>query len=731
MANHKWQILCLVAALFAAPPLPAADVVDRLSGAPAAPDYNFARARVQQLESQIASLIAAQNRSGDGFTASAIRADINLRIIARSLLSTGIAAGPDGAVAVLYGHTLADHADTVQQQLLSRLPALVTRVKDLNQQINPADIETALKLETAVDRFNAAAEKASESLKSPAARDVDAYMQSMLAPLAAMLKLTENKEPVSTWLTASTAVKSGGPASSRAAAAIVTPELLEDVSRRIQSAPLPQATRADLLELLGFMQRGLSQPDLRPRIAMFYDQLEMALIVAEDLEAVTWLGPRIATQFVAQLETAIQLLKDPRTRDSAVLRLDTMVRSLGLARELSQLHDDGLPTDHLRTLFLRAHQLRLENQDTRTADALLGFIDRFNASALEYRRLLADTAPPSFRPILVQLRGEYQKAELKLVAGLGELATNITLISDGKWQAALEDLTARLSQMQRVHRIPAWIEQLTQHKPRPTGGLMRELRQLAVDLLDPERRAAAAGRLAALESQIAAFDPMRFEKELAAPTDLVRQATDESYTLLLEQIERLRQEWATAWASGTDETATVERLAQMARLLRAIELATELSDLAAAATRLNAWAGWQADPAAMTSVIDALPQRVQQASRFAAISNWPALTDALNQLETEVPVPMLVVTLKRRLSPGLERLPSGGGAQGVLSQALYPPREGAFAAEHRLKLAQISVYLLEAAHARAGRSEEQAKLAEAFVAQTAKNVLAEIREQNN
>jgi hypothetical protein len=386
-----------------------------------------------------------------------------------------------------------------------------------------------------------------------------------------------------------------------------------------------------------------------------------------------------------------------------------MVEHLSIARRLSTLAQAKLPTDRLRDLFLKSHDGVITNQNRPAAEAAMAFIDRLSQTMLTSAAIDPASDHPQFRPILLPLRAAYSKSQLALVNDVALLVADMNKITEATWTDQLDDLDAQLATMERVASIPAWIETMGRHKHKPTGGLFREIRAAANDLLSPDadRRRAADVRLAELQQQIQMFDPMPGEASLMSGSEAVGRVTDQSFVLLGEQIERLREDWTSAWASGSNPAATVERLVQITRLLRAIDLATRLGNAAQTTEQLNRWAAWQTPERTLGPMLSSIPEQVREASRLAAVGNWPVLDELLSRLAGELPLALLVGQLHGELMPGLAKLPTG--VPGVLGQVLYGPGEKAYQAAHRMELARISVTLLETAHAQATGQTEAAQ----------------------
>ncbi|MBI1367703.1 MAG: hypothetical protein GC162_03525 [Planctomycetes bacterium] len=651
-------------------------------------ELNAARQRLDELEKQIAERIPKLHKEDDP-EGKSIRADLNFRMAARVLLKLGVDAGPDGSLAVLYGYTLADHADEVAA-LTGKLPGMVQVVQDPAQKLTPEQTQAVNTFAAALDRFNTFSEDKTNAPLSADTRLVDEYMQKLLAPLALAATTMGEPEPMGTWL------RPGG--DEDAAAPMLTRADLDDMVKRIHSLSVTTQTKTELLSMVDLLSSGYGEPDLRPRIVAFYDLLDQAITVAEAFTGAQWFGPDTLGDFRTQLQTAVQLVKDPRTRDSGVARFESLAQSLHVIDQMNALSRQAAPIDTLREVFLVVHRLRMNNEDRQTADALDHYMQRLMTTMIAYRDLLADDLPLDIRRVSLQMRKEYQTRELTMLAQLRALAANPGDVNLAKWEDPLVQLEASAALVRRVHSIPKWIERLERFKPRPTGGLFRTLRDLALRLTNPDTRQQGEYGLLLLDQQMQMFDEMPVESQLREHDKAVERLTNGANLLLMEQVDRQRGDWASAWASGTDATQTVAHLTSLRRLLAAIDLARGLTDLDAIARRLNRWAGWEVDAAAAAPLMNGLTDRIASAARDAAIGQWANVDTALDQIERDTALPLLVARLYNTLGDGLAKLPPG--VSGMLGECMYAPRADSIAAAQRDTLARLCVYIAEAAQAR-------------------------------
>lgn len=673
--------------------------------------------RIDQIEKQVAALLT-KIRTADASRAKLIQADINVRLIARALLKAGTEAGGGGEITILYGTKLADHADELAAMLAD---APSQAAKSLPPGAGAAEITAAsAAVSQAIDHFNAANEGTEEKLDEKA-MDVEQYLQVHLSPLAAVAGATGGKPLQSTWLI----LPRADAADAAVLASALTRADLDGLEKRIGGVGLSAGTKTEMVAMVAMLREGLDRPDLQPRVGALYELLDRSADVAEELTAAQGFDAKTISDLRGQIHTATILIKDPRTRLAGSDRLRLLSRGLEIARELHALSQQGAAVDRPMGLLLAGINLQLEQQDPETAAAIFNYVHRLSRAMLLYRRLLGDALPLDLRRVSLQLRKDFQAQELKLLAELPKLAIKPARIAEASWNEELAALESAAVQLRRVHRVPAWVEQLNSYKPRPSNTLFRQLRDLAARIDPPGAKAGDPPQrsLAMLEQQAALFSSLPYEKNLREPDDTVHQVTQNTELLIIEQVERLRQEWATAWATGGDPGPSAQRLLLMRRLMHAVELCSEIHGSQGVPERLNRWAAWQVSPEALTPMLKILPERIAAASRLGAIGNWPGLEELLKQIEGESSLPLLVARLYGELGDGLSKLP--GGPAGALGECLYGPAENSFAVTHRAALARICVDLAEAA-ADPKNAAELRDPALARVGRTAGEVLREL-----
>jgi len=649
-----------------------------------AQSFDGAQAAAAALEQSIAEWSAREAKAAPSDKV-AIQASNQVRALARTLLREGAKAQEAGAVSMLYGHTLAANLEP-----FDKLFAMAPEMRKMIQELDP-EAPTAQAFLDSIDQFSRRARQVAENPSGVDAAAVDRMLRRTLGPLSAAQEILGRKPVVGTWLqpAAQRQGKAARPLESKA---------LDALAERIQSAPLDEKTKTAMTAVHGKMQRGWSQVYLRPGIAHVHGLSVAALDAADLLAGSDWLGEQALESMRTLLHQGILRLHDPETRAAGAAQFRRLHDDLSVARRIKQLHEQGAAVEHPVSVFLAAQRLRAQNADDPGAQRLINYLDRLTGAMALLRRRAGDIEqlPQKLRSTASALRAEAQRLELDLLSGSESLPAD----TDRRIQI-YERAVGRLD---RLHRIPDWTRQLERLKPKPSGRIAGRLLELGEQLGDASARDAADAALADLQRGLEQFVPLAYEQPLRDDDKAVQRVTDDAHLLLVEQIDRLRQDWASAWASEGEPAEVEKKLQRMRRLLWSIRVAVVASNLPEAGARLNRWAAWQAPPEALAPASAALPKQVAEASRHAAIGNWESLDKLLDAIEAQAALPLLIARCDAELASALEALPEG--LPGALGQCVFAPRVRSFAAEHRAALAAVSARLTEAHHARSSDSPD-------------------------
>lgn len=683
-----------------------------------APPLNYAYARIDELEQAIADRLAAL-RTADPVGAMPISADLSYRLAARALLKAGVdLGGARGAVHLLYGHTLADYADSAQQMFDKAATAMKA----------PA-APAAPRYGDLFNTFNSAAERAVLA-PGDAPEAVDQYLRAIIGPMISILQALQKGDPITTWIV----LPAGGEARQVVPVKAATPQSVEALVKRIQAAPMSSATRADLVLLMDGLRKDVTLPEKLGDVTVISDGLNAALDIADTLTAATWLGEGTVADLKKKMEIGMMLLRDRRVRQAGIDRFNAMKRSLQLVRQVNDLDKQSVNVAPMRDIFLKIHEMQSIKQDLNAADLLTTYLESLTRQMAESRALKVDALPADLKRIAQALQKEYSTLETSLLAKLPDLAKDPALILGPRppkpkaptptaqivkkaagvvetppinWGATLEQMSEKLDQVRRVCLLTEWGDRMNKYKPRVAGAPGRALRTIANNLLLPAPKGAQADQaLRAVQAQLSRFDPIPGEESLRKPDEAAKAMLGDTAASLADQLDKQRGEWATGWGNGSDPVETTAKLDKLARLIGMIHDAAALSEMETVIDRLNRWAGWQSRTEAVKPLVSRMQENLTGAAKAAAIGNWPEFDLVIADVELQSPLPNLLALLNSRIGVQLGKAP--GDLAGLGNQCLFPPQTGAFGIDHRNNLAQISIYLMEAAHSLNGKNEEAA-----------------------
>ena len=618
--------------------------------------------------------------SGDRLVLEAQR---NLRMMARQLLLTGRAAGDAGAVATLYGLTVASACDDFDA-LTDPLPSLVAEAFEAGDagQKRLADLRRAV---DALKRFNQRAAAGAATIESADPKHVDDYLERLLAPLAVLAAVRCDARPVSTW--------AGGIGPDGERRQTIAAADLGALQLRVDDAPLAEATRDELRWLIEMMNRALAEPDLRPRVMDFYVRLSELLDTARAFDQAAWLDKLTRQQFQSRAHTAVLLFKNARTREAAESQFAQMTRMRGLLVLMNELarHDD-IAIGELRRTFMGIYRMLGNENNAAAAEQMAGLLGRVVATALRQRSLeRPDKLPLDIRRAQQVFLRQYASLERELIASLPTLVDQPEQVAQPRWRQPVERLEALALDIGNLNRVPDWVERMSRLNTHAARGLYKQLRLIADDLLDASTHAGASAALREMDRQLALFESIPYETMLDDAGSPVGRLAGQDAAQIRKQLTVLRSQWAAAWGAGADPTPPGEQLLLLRRLMTWLHDGAVVLAEPEALAALNRWAAWQAPRPAASAVTDALPDLLGEATKQAAAGDWAALEATLDRIDAQAPTARLMVRLHERLGPTVAGVP--GGLPGLLSQTLYAPPAHAFGVAERMDLARLSVVL--------------------------------------
>jgi hypothetical protein len=660
---------------------------------------------IAALESQIADrtsrLVGAQVAER-----AMLGAERNMLMVARRLLVTGRDAGGDqGAVAIMYGLTVANHADQLHR-VIEPLPGMVaSALRGTNQSREVARLS---KIVEAIKQFNTRSEAEGRIRLTADPASIDRYLQHVLSPLATVVTGMNQPVPADTWIHRSQTT----PGERRGQ---VDVQDIDPLARRFAAVTIDEAMRRQVTRVLDLCRRGWAEADLRPFVAAFIVRMQEVAEVAEAIDAAAWLDQATRDSMRQQLRAAVVLLSDVRTRIAGERRLAPLVRLCVSMRRVTQMAGDAkVPVDRLQVLTTIAH-----HSSGSTSDALADVMDRLTQTMLTYRRMPQRVLPVDVRRTFAAAARQYERLEQQASDRLTGLAADPS--TAGQWDETLGQLQRQATLAEQLNAVPEWIARMQLLNPVAGRGLYAQVRQITRELQQPDTEARAMAMLAELGKQLELFEELPHEKQLETARSGVARLAGIHAAAMSRQITLLRSQWAAAWGAGADPTEVGKRLLALRDLLGALHDATQVGEPAAAMAQLNRWAGWEIDTQALKPLNTWMPARLQLACQLAATGHWAQLSQVLEQIEQQDPVGRVVVYLSQALAGGLRDLP--GGVSGMLGQCLYAPRVGAFGRSQRQALATLSVYLTAAEHARRHDQPETASQLMAYCGQVARGLL--------
>lgn len=707
---------------------------DRTVEAPQLDDFTYSAELIGTLESEIAALIADE-RDADPVGRVVIRASVNVRIITADLLAAGDAAGPTGSQAVLYGVTLADGRDGLDESL-ARLNTLAERVERTQGAVDPSVEQRFTEALRLVKRFNELAVDRADSVRTAAPDKLRLTLPAIFMPLSDAIAELEQEEVVSHWVAAARVQhERAGPrrnTPNRAQAAGTRPQpTITELSRRVEIVEARDDVRQELQHILEFLRRGAEFPELRPQVELYQAHIAQVLDLADALAAAPWIGRVVRDEYADRIRMGVLLFKDPRTRERGQRYLDRLEASRAIIDRITAVlrvpRDDRPDLTALIKAFLTA-DAKIDNaaeaeQGRRQLERLSAVLDRMT----EYRELEEIELRRELRIVMRQLQDSYEASERALIEKLDLLSGEPEAMSDPAFASLMADQQQYLDDLIRIRRVPGWMDRLTLIAPDAAGPFYAQARKMTAWLLEPNRRPDATRAMEQFEQQLDLFYPLPFESDLSAGSPQAIAATGGLHERLLRHVHEQRGQWADAWGDGNAASPAAQRLMLLYRLLQTMADTTEVLRLQDDAVLLNRWSGWETTPQVIARAISDLPARLKLATSAAIEGNDVELQGNLNRIDDDMPLAKLMGRFSAMLSEALAQLPDGAPA--TCGQIVYGPTTNTWFVERLPVLADICRYALEQEYARAAGRQDLAGDLRRFVNRQCDDLLALLGDQ--
>lgn len=643
------------------------------------------------------------------------RVSINTRAIAADLLAAGDRAGVEGSAALVAGMRLARSCDAIDALLA---PLTVDAAAD-DASIDEEQRAQALMW---LRRFNDAAAALRAQPRTFDQRELDELLPETFAPLVEAMISLGHGAVVTHWIDAA-AVTGNADAEEAAPARLPddAPATLENriaaMRNRVESSSLPPQTIEVISQMLDYLERGQQFVELRPRVEALWGTIDRLLDFADALHAAAWLTELEKGSYFARLHEAVTHLAEPASRpmaDRLILQLEASHAAIDRMNALAEHRVDLRP---LKAAFMAIDAPRADaKQDTdaeHDSRIALQQLAAVLSCMVDYRELDPARLPRDLQRTGNELDKMYRAVEKSLVTQLQTVAAGDSWNADSAMENLLAQQAQLLSDLQRIRRVPAWLDAMVMIDPRSRPALTRHLSRFFESLVNPARRSDAIATLDQFERELNWFAKLPFEDELRSGDAAAIQATGGLHEELAQLITEQRREWAKSWSAGHVDLTASERMKLLYRLAQLMEDVAIIVRQQDAAVELDRWAGWHLPMDMVIRPWVDVSARLKLATSAALQGDDAALALQLEQINRDAPLVKLVGRLSNQLGDALESLPSGGvGALGLL---VHPPHEDAWLVEHRQVFADLCRYVLECEHLRASARDDEAAVVNQYV----------------
>ena len=342
--------------------------------------------------------------------------------------------------------------------------------------------------------------------------------------------------------------------------------------------------------------------------------------------------------------------------------------------------------------------------------ALAGAFNRENAQRLA-DAVTAEVTCVTFDPAPLRndLRSVATDVRTRAVARGGRVAVglpNLARDSDPDTDQAVKSLQADAADLVRIGAIQGWVDTIGAVRAPSRAAFESVSKGWATALRDPARGKAARDAMDMFAAEAALMTAGRFERMVRRGNPAAINACSGRSSELLQELDRRRSTWASAWASGKANTEASRRMLQGSRIAEILEWSAALQSHEGAERQLNAWGGFAAPADGWLPHPKAVAARSALAlEAFLAGQDEATEADVAN-VESDLPLMVVVARLAETLDPWLATRNTLGARLAAIRDA---PATHGYLASDRAILMQLARCLTELTRARMLRQGEVAK----------------------
>ena len=342
--------------------------------------------------------------------------------------------------------------------------------------------------------------------------------------------------------------------------------------------------------------------------------------------------------------------------------------------------------------------------------ALASAFNRENAQRLA-DAVAAEVTCVTFDPASLKndLRSVATDVRTRAVARGGRVAAglpNLARDSDPDTDQAVKSLLADAADLLRIGAIQGWVDTIGAVRAPSRAAFESVSKGWATALRDPARGKAARDAMDMFAAEAALMTAGRFERMVRRGNPAAINACSGRSSELLQELDRRRSTWASAWASGKANTEASRRMLQGSRIAEILEWSAALQSHEGAERQLNAWGGFAAPADGWLPHPKAVAARSALAlEAFLAGQDEATEADVAN-VESDLPLMVVVARLAETLEPWLATRNTLGARLAAIRDA---PATHAYLASDRAILMQLARCLTEVTRARSLRQGEVAK----------------------
>ncbi len=386
--------------------------------------------------------------------------------------------------------------------------------------------------------------------------------------------------------------------------------------------------------------------------AVYYRVILQCLRLAQHLQQVSILSLNAQAAFNHRLMLGLLFFKDPRTRNSAIRRLEFIGR---IVHSMELIAGTPMSAVSRRVMDRRVHQIMSaldQSHHPRREVHQLDAINSFLVKARKFSAVEKQSPPAAYR---IAWHRVVKSGEAQIVQTVHSLRHGVMIGELGQAAESMEVITGNLK---RLSQMPQMLSEALLYKPIPQRGASLNLARWAVHIgMAPGAMSEGAQQFDRFRGALKILAGIHLQMLHSASAGIQNRLSSGRFTLFAEDFKKTQRGIINSLATRKPAPAAlVEKLDEQMRLLRATSRLAWMLSASKPIARMNLWGGWHLSTGARHALKNQLEQAV--AHRYQKDTGLTNASDAWISFSTADAAITSIYRAAKEITPKLTANPA-------------------------------------------------------------------------